>query len=111
MANCSQTNNTTIKGTSAVTYDSTPLPCTDVKTCDGLNTILTKFDNVICAAITNVTTLKEEITNITEDVMIITEEILNINNQLAVCCQVCDFTGTANQILVCTFTGEANQLL
>ena len=31
---CPQINNTTIIGTSAVTYDGTPLPCTDVNTCD-----------------------------------------------------------------------------
>jgi hypothetical protein len=86
MANCSQINNTTIKGTSAVTYDSTPLPCTDVDTCNDLNTILTKFDNVICAAIANVAILIEEVTNLTEDVMIITEDIISINSQINICC-------------------------
>lgn len=98
MANCSQINNATIKGTSAVTYDSTPLPCTDVKACDDLNTILTKFDNVICSATNSVNTLIEEVTNITEEVMIITEEIENINNQIFVCCPICEFTGTADEL-------------
>ena len=41
MANCAQINNTTIIGTSAIGYDSTPLPCSDVQSCDGLNDILT----------------------------------------------------------------------
>lgn len=98
MANCSETNNTTIKGTSAVSYDSTPLPCTDVKACDDLNTILTKFDNVICSATNSVNTLIEEVTNITEEVMIITEEIENINNQIFICCPICEFTGTADEL-------------
>ena len=53
MGNCSQINNTTIKGTSAITYDGTPLPCTDVDTCDGLNTVLAKFDAIICNATAN----------------------------------------------------------
>lgn len=86
MANCSQINNTTIIGTSTITYDSTPLPCTDVKTCDGLNTILAKFDAIICTTVSNVATFTEEVINITEDVMIITEDIININNQLNICC-------------------------
>jgi hypothetical protein len=109
MANCSQTNNTKI-GTSAVTYDSTPLPCTDVKACDDLNTILTKFDNVICSAINSVNILTEEVMNITEDLMIITEEIEDINNQIFICCPICDFTATATELPVCDFTGSANQL-
>lgn len=110
MANCSQTNNTTIIGTSAVSYDSTPLPCTDVKACDDLNTILTKFDDVICSAVASVNTLTEEVTNITEDLMIITEEIENINNQIFICCPICDFTITATELPVCDFTVSANQL-
>ena len=119
MANCSQINNTTIIGTSAFIYDGTQLPCTDVNTCDDLNTILTKFDNVICSAIASVAILTEEITNLTEDVMIITEDVLNINTQLNICCPTtttttttlnCNFTGTANELLECTFTGQANQI-
>ena len=94
MANCSHINNTTIKGTSAITYDSTPLPCTDVDTCNDLNTILTKFDNVICSVTANVTLLTEEITNLTEDIMIITENIIDINNQLNICCPTTTTTTT-----------------
>ena len=86
MDNCSQINNTTIIGTSAITYDSTPLPCSDVKTCDGLNTILSKFDSIICSATTSINILTEEITNITEDVMLISEDIIIINDILDVCC-------------------------
>jgi len=110
MADCPQINNTTILGTSAVSYDSTPLPCTDVKACDDLNTILTKFDNVICSAIDSVNNLSEDIMNITEDLMIITEEIENINNQIFICCPICDFTVTATELPVCEFTGTADQL-
>jgi hypothetical protein len=110
MANCSQTNNTTIIGTSAVSYDSTPLPCTDVKACDNLNTILTKFDNVICSATNSVNILTEEITNITEDLMMITEEIENINDQIFICCPICDFTITATELPVCDFTATATKL-
>lgn len=109
MANCSQTNNTKI-GTSAVIYDSTPLPCTDVKACDDLNTILTKFDNVICSAINSVNILTEEVMNITEDLMIITEEIENINDQIFICCPICDFTVTATELPVCEFTASATEL-
>jgi hypothetical protein len=98
MGNCSQINNTTIKGTSAVTYDSTPLPCTDVATCDGLNVILSKFNNVICSATASVNILIEEVTNITEDIMIITDQLEDINNQIFICCPICDFTGTADQL-------------
>ena len=110
MSNCPQINNTTIIGTSAVTYDSTPLPCTNVTTCDGLNDILSKFDAVICDVKASVDILTEEIIDITEDIMIITEDIININNQLEICCPNCNFSGTANQILNCNFTGTANQL-
>jgi len=111
MANCPQINNTTIIiGTSDVSYDSTPLPCTDVKACDNLNTILTKFDNVICSAINSVNILSEEIINITEDLMIIGEEIESINNQIFICCPICDFTITATELPVCDFTASATQL-
>lgn len=110
MSNCPQINNTTIIGTSAVTYDSTPLPCTNVTTCDGLNDILSKFDAVICDVKASVDILTEEIIDITEDIMIITEDIININSQLEICCPNCNFSGTANQILNCNFTGTANQL-
>lgn len=98
MSNCSKINNTTIKGTSAVSYDSTPLPCTDVNTCDGLNTILSKFDAIICSVKANVDNITEDVINLTEDIMIITEDIININNQLDICCPNCDFTGTADQL-------------
>lgn len=108
---CSNINNTTIHGTSAVTYDSTPLPCTDVNTCDGLNTILAKFDAIICDVKSNVDILTEEIIDITENVMLITEDIINIQNQLEICCPNCDFTGTADQLLDCNFTGTASQFL
>jgi hypothetical protein len=110
MSNCPQINNTTIIGTSAVTYDSTPLPCTNVTTCDGLNDILSKFDAIICDVKASVDILTEEIIDITEDIMIITEDIININSQLEICCPNCNFSGTANQILNCNFTGTANQL-
>ena len=110
MADCPQINNTTIIGTSAVSYDSTPLPCTGVSTCDDLNTILAKFDNVICSAINSVNILSEEIMNITEDIMIITEEIENINNQIFICCPICDFTITATELPVCEFTATATEL-
>jgi len=111
MANCPQINNTTIIiGTSDVSYDSTPLPCTDVKAHDDLNTILTKFDNVICSAINSVNILSEEVMNITEDLMIIGEEIENINNQIFICCPICDFTITATELPVCNFTGYVYQV-
>ena len=110
MADCPQINNTTIIGTSAVSYDSTPLPCTDVKAGDDLNTILTKFDNVICSAINSVNILTEEVMNITEDLMIIGEEIEDINDQIFICCPICDFTITATELPVCEFTASATEL-
>jgi hypothetical protein len=94
MANCSQINNTTIIGTSAVKYDSTPLPCTDVVTCDGLNTILAKFDAVMCNVKADVDILTEDILSLTEDVMVITEDITNIYSQLNVCCPTTTTTTT-----------------
>ena len=98
MANCSQIDNITIIGTSVTSYDSTPLPCLNVKQCDGLNDILNKFNSIICEAqqITNI--LSEEITNATEDVMIIKEDIHTIHTQVSVCCPICNFTGTAIQL-------------
>jgi hypothetical protein len=98
MANCSHINNTTIKGTSTITYDGTPLPCTDINTCDNLNVILAKLDAIACSATESVNTLTEEVMNITEDVMMITEDLININDQLNICCPSCDFTGTVDQI-------------
>ena len=106
MGNCSQVNNTTIKGTSAVTYDSTPLPCTDVNTCDGLNTILSKFDTIICDIKANVDVLTEDVMNITEDVMVITEDITNINNQLDICCPTTTTTTTLPPTTTTTTTVE-----
>lgn len=97
MANCSQINNTTIKGTSVISYDSTPLPCTDVSTCNDINTILDKFNTIICSVTNDVNNLVEEVTNITEDLMIITEEITNIQDQIFICCPICEFTGTATE--------------
>jgi hypothetical protein len=94
MANCSQINNTSIIGTSAVKYDSTPLPCTDVSTCDGLNTILAKFDAVICEVKADVDSITENVINLTEDVMVITEDITNIYSQLNVCCPTTTTTTT-----------------
>lgn len=94
MANCSEINNTTIIGTSSIIYNSTPLPCSNVKTYDGLNTILSKFDSVICSSTTNINTLTEEITNITEDIMLISEDILIINDQLNICCPTTTTTTT-----------------
>lgn len=94
MANCSEINNITIIGTSAITYDSTPLPCTDVKTCDGLNTILDKFNSVICNVAADVALLTEDITNITEDLMILSEDVININNRLNICCPTTTTTTT-----------------
>lgn len=86
MADCSEINNITTIGTSAITYDSTPLPCSDVKTYDGLNTILDKFNTIICSATADVALLTEDITNITEDLMIASEDVITINDTLNVCC-------------------------
>ena len=106
MGNCSQVNNTTIKGTSAVTYDSTPLPCTDVNTCDGLNTILSKFNAIMCDVKANVDIITEDVINLTEDVMVITEDITNINNQLDICCPTTTTTTTLPPTTTTTTTVE-----
>jgi hypothetical protein len=108
MANCSQINNTTITGTSAFIYDGTPLPCTDIKTCDDLNTILAKLDAVVCNVTASVDILIEEVTNITEDVMIIGEDIINIDNQLNLCCPICTFSGTATELPPTTTTTSSS---
>lgn len=103
MANCPQINNTN-KASDAIAYVSTNLPCSNVKTCDGLNTVLSKFNAVICSATESVNTLTEDVTNLTEDIMLISEEIETINNQLFECCPICDFTGTADEITTTTTT-------
>jgi hypothetical protein len=97
MANCPQINNTN-KASDAIAYVSTNLPCSGVNTCDGLNTVLNKFNTIICSVTESVNTLTEDITNLTEDIMIISEEIENINSQLFECCPICDFTGTADEL-------------
>ena len=94
MSNCNQTNNTTIKGTSAFIYDSTPLTCTDVNTCDGLNTILSKFDAIICDVTTDVNTLIEDVPTLTEEVVIATEDIIDIYARLNICCPTTTTTTT-----------------
>jgi hypothetical protein len=108
MENCPQINNTTIKGTSVISYDSTPLPCTDVKQCDGLNDILTKFDTIICNVTNNVNILVEEVTNITEDLMIISENIIDINTQLNICCPTTTTTTTTIPPTTTTTTTNVN---
>jgi len=104
MINCQQINNTTIKGTSAITYDSTPLPCTDVNTCDGLNLIFAKFDSVVCSTAASIAILTENIINITENVMIITEDIIDINNQLNICCPTTTTTSSSSSTTSTTTT-------
>lgn len=98
MGNCSQINNTTIQGTSTITYDGTPLPCTDVNTCDNLNTILAKFDAIICDAIIGVNEITINVTDINNSITNIKRNITDIYNQLDICCPICNFTGTANQL-------------
>ena len=98
MGNCSQINNTTIQGTSTITYDGTPLPCTDVNTCDNLNTILAKFDAIICDAVIGVNEITINVTDIKNSVTNIKRNITDIYNQLDICCPICNFTGTANQL-------------
>ena len=96
MANCPQINNTTIIGTSAIGYDSTPLPCTGIQTCDGLNDILSTFDNIICNTTNSINVLVDNVTNITEEVMLISEDIININNQLNICCPTTTTTSSSS---------------
>lgn len=112
MSNCSQINNTTLKGTSTVIYDSTSLPCTNVDKCDDLNTILTKFDNVICSVTADVNSLIVEVTNLTEDLIIITGDLVELNNKLNICCPtttttttVPPTTTTTTTVLNCVFDG------
>jgi hypothetical protein len=102
MADCSQINNITIKGTSVVTYNSTPLPCTDVNTYDGLNTILSKFDAIICDIKVSVDSITEDVVNLTEDIMIITEDIIDINNQLETCCPTTTTTSSSSSTTTTT---------
>lgn len=108
MGSCSQVNNTTIKGTSAVTYDSTPLPCTDVNTCDGLNTILSKFNAIMCDVKANVDIITEDVINLTEDVMVITEDITNIQNQLGICCPTTTTTSSSSSTSTSTTTTSSS---
>jgi hypothetical protein len=95
MANCSQINNTTIIGTSAIGYDSTPLPCSGVQPCDGLNDILNTFDTIICGVKDSVSEITDNVTNITEEVMLISEQIIDINNQLNICCPTTTTTSSS----------------
>ena len=104
MANCPQINNTTIIGTSAIGYDSTPLPCSGVQPCDGLNDILSTFDNIICNTTNNINGLIDDITNITEEVMLISEDIININSQLNICCPTTSTTSSSSTSTTTTTT-------
>lgn len=108
MGNCSQINNINIKGTSDVVYDSTPLPCTDVNTCDGLNTILSKFNAIICNVKANVDIVTEDVINLTEDVMVITEDITNIQNQLGICCPTTTTTSSSSSTSTSTTTTSSS---
>lgn len=95
MANCPQINNTTIIGTSAIGYNSAPLPCSGVQPCDGLNDILNAFETIICDVKDSVGELTDNVTNITEEVMLISEQIIDINNQLNICCPTTTTTSSS----------------
>lgn len=91
---CPGINNTTIIGTSGISYDAPPLPCTDVSTCDGLNLIFSKFDTIICSVIDDVDEITTNITNLNEQLVTITDDIVNINEQLNICCPTTTTTTT-----------------
>ena len=96
---CSKINNTTIKGTSAVMYDGTPLPCTNITTCTNLNTILSEFDNILLNITEDTNILSEDINILTEEVILISENIININSQLNICCPPTTSTTTTISFL------------
>jgi hypothetical protein len=91
---CPSINNTTIVGTSGISYDATPLTCTGVSTCDGLNLIFSKFDTIICSVIDDVDEITTNIINLNEQLVIITDDIVNINEQLNICCPTTTTTTT-----------------
>lgn len=104
MATCSNINNITVIGTSDIIYDSVPIPCTNINTCDNLNTILTKINNVICNIQTNSNIIAQGVSTINNNLLSISEDIININNQIYICCHPPTTTTTSTSTTSTTST-------
>lgn len=97
MAYCSQIKDK-IKGTDIITYNSTPLPCSNVITDDNLNTIFSKFNTTLCNIRTNLDITTNNLSAIYNTITAQSLEVINLKNQAHICCPLCNFTGTAIQL-------------
>lgn len=97
MAYCSQIKDK-IKGTNIITYNSTPLPCSNVITDDNLNTIFNKFNITLCNIRTNLDIITNNLSNIYSTIVAQSLEVINLKNQSRICCPICSFTGTVIQL-------------
>jgi hypothetical protein len=92
MSDC---NNTPIdKLSENIKYNGPALACSSINTCDDLNTILEKINNVSCNLINSVSTITETVNTLTENVNTITKDVESIFEQLEVCCPTTTTTTT-----------------
>ena len=71
---------------SNIVYNGPALTCTTIEPCNTLNIVLQKIDAVICALLTEIDILNNQVVTITDDIEIINNNITSINNTLDVCC-------------------------
>jgi hypothetical protein len=98
MAICSQIKNE-IKGTDIITYNSTPLACTNVLNQDALNEALNKINTSVCNTRTSLDITSANLSNIYSTIVNKSLEVISLKNQAHTCCPTCTFTGTAIQTL------------
>jgi hypothetical protein len=87
-----------------IKYDGPALACSSINTCDDLNTILEKINNVSCNLINSVSEITETVNNLTESVNTITEDVESIFEQLEICCPTTTTTTTVAPTTTTTTT-------
>jgi len=102
MSNCNNTPKN--KLSENIKYDGPALACSSINTCDDLNTILEKINNVSCNLINSVSEITETVNNLTESVNTITEDVESIFEQLEICCPTTTTTTTVAPTTTTTTT-------
>lgn len=97
MAYCSQIKDK-IKGTDIITYNSTPLPCSNIVTDDNLNTIFNKFNTILCNIRTSLDITTNNLSNVYSNIISTSLQVNSLKNQVHTCCPLCTFSGTAIQL-------------
>lgn len=105
MSNCNNTPKN--KLSENIKYDGPALACSSTNTCDDLNTILEKINNVSCNLIDSVSEITETVNTLTENVNTITINIINIFDQLEICCPTTTTTTTIPPTTTTTTTTVA----